>query len=101
MNSVELYESTRGVWAKIPDDKELKYAFATYNGIVKEVYEINGWLPAGSQEYFFRTLDDIKLEKRKEFYGKIAVEAIRKLYIGKVIEMPKSFGTPFVKVGLN
>ncbi|EPO1520899.1 LEM-3-like GIY-YIG domain-containing protein, partial [Escherichia coli] len=38
--------------------------------------------------------------KRYEFVGRIADEHIRKLYVGKLIKKPPSYGSPFVKVGV-
>ncbi len=37
MSSLELYESTRGIWANIPKDERLRFAYATYGGLVMEV----------------------------------------------------------------
>ncbi len=99
MSALSLMEVTRGVWSKPPkDDLSLKFAYATYNGIVKEVYEIHGWVKAGTQQYFKRTFD-VDISKRWEFIGRIAKEEIRDLYLGKLIEKERSFGSPFVKVG--
>jgi len=50
---------------------DAKYAYATFKGVVKEVYEIHSWVPAGTQEYFTRNLDPERLVKaRWEFVGK-------------------------------
>jgi hypothetical protein len=46
MTPVELYDATRGVWRVNPSRHKAKYAFAVYEGIVKEVYEIKAWFPA-------------------------------------------------------
>lgn len=40
----ELYEITRQHWLVAPDRHEAEYAFAVYNGIVRQVYEIERWL---------------------------------------------------------
>jgi len=101
MSDVELLEATRGTWARIPKDENLKYAYATYNGIVKEVYEIRQWLPAGTQQYFYRRrqLGDESLKNRFEFLGVLAQEEIRNRYKGKLIDLARSYGTPFQRVG--
>ena len=101
MSDVELLEATRGTWARVPRDKNLKYAYATYNGIVKEVYEIRQWLPAGTQQYFYRSrhLGDERLKNRFEFLGVLAQEEIRNRYKGKLIALDRSYGTPFQRVG--
>jgi uncharacterized protein len=101
MTSLELFEHTRGVWRGIPVKKNLPFAYATYAGIVKEVYAINCWLPAGTQQYFTR--DQAKIEcktNRLEFVGSLASDKIRELYVGKKIKKQRSYAQPFVVVGL-
>ena len=57
-----LYERTRGIWSRIPETKNPKYAFATYAGIVKEVYKIYSWVPAGTK-YFTRSTEELREKK--------------------------------------
>jgi len=99
---LELFEITRGMWRKgsmtIAGDS--KYAFAENNGVTKEVYEIYCWVPAGTQQYFTRQNDPEWMKDRWEFVGKKANNEIRELYIGQRIERPRSFGNPFVKLGI-
>jgi uncharacterized protein len=100
---LELFEITRGIWSKkmVTISGESKYAYATFNDVVKEVYEIHSWVPAGTQEYFTRTLSTARLKfARWEFVGRKAPDEIRKLYNGRIIEKPRSYGDPFIKVGL-
>ena len=102
MSDDELYEMTRGIWANIPRDDSIKFAYASYHGIIKEVYQINKWHPAGTTNYSFRNFNDRpekSLSKRFEFTGKLASEDIRKKYKGKLVKYPRSYGTPFVRVG--
>jgi uncharacterized protein len=100
MPDLNLFECTRGIWVNPPkDDTSIKYAYATYSGVVKEVYEIDHWVKAGTQQYFTRDLSTKDLEKRWEFVGKIASKDIREKYKGKVIDKDRSYGSPFVKVG--
>lgn len=95
-----ILEHTRGIWrSKQPDN--VKYAYATYRGIVKEVYEIYTWVPAGTQQYFTRALDPTKSQKRWEFVGKKAAAEIRNRYVGNLIWKRRSFGDPYVKVGFG
>lgn len=100
MSSLELYEATRGIWAKIPKDERLKFAYATYGGLIMEVYEIQGWMKAGSQQYFTRNLTIATDTQRSEFIGRIAAKEVRDLYVGKLIKKSRSHGSPFVKVGI-
>jgi hypothetical protein len=51
MNSQELYEATRGVWKVGLRRYKAKYAMAVYQGIVREVYRIDRWVPAGFSEW--------------------------------------------------
>jgi len=99
MSEIELFEATRGVWSKVPRDSSIKYAYATYGGLIKEVYEIHSWVEAGTQQYFTRFFENRDISKRWEFVGKKASLDIREKYIGKVIKKERSFGSPFVKVG--
>lgn len=101
MSALALYEATRGIWAKVPKDENLKFAYATYGGLVMEVYEIHGWIKAGSQQYFTRELIIPSETNRSEFVGRIASPEVRELYLGKLIKKPRSHGNPFVKVGLT
>lgn len=101
MSELELFEATRGVWHNIPRDDSIKYAYATYGGLIKEVYEIHGWVKAGIQQYFSRSFEHRDISKRWEFIGRKAPDNIRSLYVGKVINKERSFGSPFVKVGAN
>ena len=101
---LELFEITRGIWPKgmktISGDS--KYAYATFNGKVVEVYEIYCWVPAGSQEYFTRSLDPSRLATCKwEFVGKKANKDVRELYVGKYINKIRSFGNSFIPVGVK
>ena len=97
---LQLLEHTRGIWTK-KQPESVKYAYATYRGIIKEVYEIYTWVPAGTQQYFTRELDPEKAAKRHEFVGKKAPEKIRNDYIGKLINKKRSYGNPFVRVGFE
>jgi len=91
----ELYTCTRGLWRLSRERAEhAKYAFAIYKGEIKEVYEIERWLPAT------KAFSDFWIEKLKsqggtihadehigryEFIGQLAPEDIRKKYLGRKI----------------
>ena len=98
---LEVFEYTRGIWSKkmVTIAGDSKFAYATYRGVVKGVYEIHSWVPAGTQEYFSRKLDPERLKTaRWEFIGRKAKDSIWKKYIGKLIDKPRSYGDPFVRV---
>ena len=99
MSDLALFEATRGVWRNPRRDESIKYAYATYGGLIKEVYEIHSWVPAGTQQYFERQFTDKDIANRWEFIGKKASQEVRDLYIGKILEKDRSFGSPFVYVG--
>lgn len=94
-NADELYTCTRGVWRLRKERAEnAKYAFAVYGGVVKEVYEIDKWLPATKEFRDFwverlrsqgRIISPEEHVGRCEFVGKVAPEPIRKKYIGHLI----------------
>ncbi len=83
MPAAELYDITRGVWVLSAERaSKMKYVFAVYEGVVREVYEPEKWMPALTTQYPNRTdlvPDDAK--GRVEFIGRPAPEAIRQKYL--------------------
>ncbi|MDX2098074.1 MAG: hypothetical protein SFW36_09890 [Leptolyngbyaceae cyanobacterium bins.59] len=97
MSEDELYDATRGVW-KISDRREgVKLAFAIFEGIVREVYEVEKWHPAGTTIYKTRADDDVNHAGRWEFTGHKANAEIRSRYYGGSVEsyFPKGLQTPY------
>ena len=82
MSSQELYEATRGVWKIGPKRDEVEFAFAVYQGVVREVYQVEAWFPAGTLSYFTRDASTVNVSGRWEFKGRVAPESIRNMYIG-------------------
>lgn len=82
MSSEELYEATRGVWKIGPKRDEVEFAFAVYQGVVREVYQVEAWFPAGTLPYFTRDASTVNVSGRWEFKGRVAPESIRNMYIG-------------------
>jgi hypothetical protein len=101
MSELALLEATRGVWRNIRRGEEIKFAYATYGGLIKEVYEIHGWVKAGTQQYFERSFQTEDLSGRWEFIGKKASHEVRDKYVGKILKRERSFDSPFVYVGLK
>lgn len=85
MTDVELYDSTRGVWRVGPKRDKAKYALAVFEGIVREVYRITGWLPAGSTFNVRRGGRGVRSPERWEFVGTIAEESIRRRYVNRYV----------------
>jgi len=81
----ELYEATRGIWVLGERRNKAEYAMAVYQGIVREVYRIRQWYPAGTLKYTTRDPSEFRNtpnQGRWEFEGEVAEEAIRKEYVG-------------------
>ena len=83
MSRMELYDVTRGRWKVGPKREKAKYAFSVYDGIVKEVYEIKQWLPAGST--FTTRSDEPTSPDRWEFIGNLAEQHILNKYRNKSV----------------
>ena len=90
MTDFELYEATRTCWVVNQEKADkLQYAFAVYNGMIMEVYQITAWLPAFSTMNS-RNIDTDIMERniargRKEFVGIIAPDEIREKYVGGIV----------------
>lgn len=85
MSKEALYDVTRGYWkVNLKRARQAEYALSVYQGIVREVYEIDQWLPAGSVPR--PTLPDAEVPgDRYEFTGKVAENRIRNRYIDQFI----------------
>jgi len=83
MSTQELYEITRGVWVVGPRRDGARYALAVFNGVVREVYAIGEWHPAGSTEYTTRPYEHVHRPGRWEFTGQAAPDDVRQRYVGK------------------
>jgi uncharacterized protein len=104
MSAQELYENTRGVWVVGERRNQARYAMAVYAGIVREVYEIESWHPAGTTTYATRSQSELAKEKNKrwEFVGSVAIESIRFKYVGHSVAhlFRKGQQNPVVGIGL-
>jgi uncharacterized protein len=95
MNNSDLYECTRGSWRLNRKHAEkAKFAFAVYQGIVQEVYEIDHWVPVTQRRIDFwlerlksqgRIIDPSELTGRSDFVGRVASEEVREKYVGKIM----------------
>ena len=85
MTPLELYEATRGVWKLGARCTKAQFAFAVFEGVVREVYAIESWHPAATTPYVTR--DAVKLARngRREFLGRVADAAIRGRYFGRSV----------------
>lgn len=77
---IELYEITRGVWRLGRRRQGAKFALAVFEGVVREVYTIHSWHPAGSTRYETRRHSDVNSPGRCEFLGEVAAHTVRERY---------------------
>ena len=84
MSPLELYEATRGFWVIGPRRDQAELAMAVYQGVVREVYRIRGWHPAGTLAYETRDAAPYRGRGRWEFEGEIA-EDVRDDYIDRSV----------------
>ena len=72
MTELELYEVTRGYWkVDVKRAEKADYVFSVYKGMIKEVYKVIEWLPAGTLPR--PTLPDAEVPAdRYEFVGEVA-----------------------------
>jgi hypothetical protein len=85
MSGDDLYDATRGVWKLGKRREQARLAFAVDSGLVREVYEIEAWHPAGSTSYKSRKLEDVAIAGRWEFTGRVAHPDVRRRYIGESV----------------
>jgi len=84
IGEAELYDATRGVWVVGKRREKAEFALAVYQGIVREVYRISRWLPAGST-FSARNPRGLHMRGRWEFVGTIAQEKIRRKYVDRSV----------------
>jgi len=84
MNETELYDATRGIWKVGQERVKAKYAFAVFEGVIREVYEISQWLHAGST-LSSRNPRGLRSSDRWEFVGRLAPELLRRRYINRYV----------------
>jgi uncharacterized protein len=85
MSKRELYDATRGVWRLGERRHSAQFAAAVFEGVIREVYEIKSWHPAGTTSYLKRTTTEVQRKGRVEFVGRIAPEKIRVKYVDRSV----------------
>lgn len=82
ISETELYDVSRGCWKrKIASVEKADYALAVVYGIVKEIYQIDEWLPAENEVRETIPYNETADAGRIIFKGRIADEEIRKKYL--------------------
>lgn len=84
MSSSELYEATRGIWKLSPRRMRAKFAFAVFEGVVREVFAIDAWHRAGTTPYATRPTDGWEGSPRWEFTGHVA-DTVREEYVDRSV----------------
>lgn len=98
MSDEDLYEITRGKWVIGARRDKAKYAFAVYKGIIREVYEIERWLPIQvegaelTRAWIPANSEEAKVKRpnRWEFEGRIATSL--RHYVGGSTEKYATVG---------
>lgn len=80
---IELYDATRSAWVVGDRKAQAKFAFAVYQGIIQETYEIKGWYPNNSTMNTRKSEETDIREERWEFVGRLADSSIRNKYLYK------------------
>jgi hypothetical protein len=101
MLPLELQEATRGIWKVGPRRSGAKYAFAVFEGVVREVYEVRRWHPARTLPYKTRDLSARDARGRWEFDGVVADSAIRDMYRGRSVQSYLKHGNQSPTVYVN
>jgi uncharacterized protein len=96
MTAEALYEATRGIWTCGVRREGARYGFAVFQSVVREVYEIRSWHPAGTLEYQTRTPEEVQSPDRWEFSGEVSPDLSAKYKGGSVEKyFPKGAQLPF------
>lgn len=74
-----LYEATCGEWRLGLRRERAQLAMAVFSGVIREVYEIEAWYPAGSTKYATRDISQFKLKGRWEFTEQQANDSKRQI----------------------
>jgi hypothetical protein len=85
MTQADLYDATRSAWRVGERRDDARYAFSVFEGVVREVYRITHWLPAGSTFNSRFAGRGLREPDRSEFVGTIAEDSIRRRYINRYV----------------
>ena len=85
MTDSQLYDATRSGWKVGATRERAEYAFAVFEGVIKEVYRISSWVHAGTT-FNHRYSGRAKTRPgRWEFVGVIAEEKVRRRYLDRFV----------------
>lgn len=100
MSPKDLYDATRGRWKLGPRRERARIALAVFNGVVREVYNIDQWHAAGETSKDSAIHTGPGTPGRWEFTGAVSPEAIRSKYHGRSVlrYFPKGLQSPVLYV---
>ena len=85
MSPLELYDATRSSWELGERREKAQYAFAVFEGVVREVYRITKWFPGGSTLNSPLGRGACEENGRWEFVGVLAEDEVRRRYINHYV----------------
>jgi hypothetical protein len=85
LTPIELYDATRSAWRVGSRRAKPTLAMAVYEGVVREVYAITGWHPAGSTYNTRFDGQPFRRRDRWEFVGTVAGKRTRQRYINAYV----------------
>jgi len=93
MDGYEMYEATRGYWVMNLDNAKanIEYALAVGDGVIREMYKVKDWYPAGTTYRLKKYVrEDVLPADRIEFVGNIAPDEVKSKYIGKKVQTSRN-----------
>ncbi len=85
MTPIELYDATRSAWKVANKRDKAEYAFAVFEGVVREVYRITSWVSSGSTFNVRYNGKGFPRRGRWEFVGTLAEDSLRQHYINSYV----------------
>lgn len=83
MTPAELYDATRSAWVVGPRRNHVELVFAVFEGVIREVYRVQGWHPGGTTFNTRTAGRGADRRGRWEFVGVIAEEEARVRYMNR------------------
>lgn len=85
MSDDDLYETTRGRWKLGKRREQARFALAVFEGVVREVYQVQAWHQAGDTTAESAVQHTPELKGRWEFTGRKAQEDVRGKYLNRSV----------------
>lgn len=85
MPAAELYDATRSAWRVGAQRDQVELAMAVFEGVIREVYRVSAWLPAGSTFAHQHKGRCVERPGRWEFVGVVAEDEVRARYVNRYV----------------